>query len=373
MKKWVSVFIISLLMIADLLGQNNKQFQFNIDGTINADTGTVHLMFYSDYVPNITKELEAKVVKNKFSISGYIPEPQSVIILFDDRYMSSNFIIEKGLQTIKINTDKTRKVPLVLNNTMINEYPHYMAFFKQHNIKRNLYDQKEDSLDKLYNRQLPKAIKINLSKEDDQLFEEGNRLLLRYSEKNPTSKIAFWRLIQIMSWGYEPIYDLIYANFSNELKNGYAGRALTKKLENGKLLTVGNQFPSLQCVNRKNEKFSSTVFSNTKLTLVDFWYSECGPCRAQFNRLKDLYNQFSKTGFEIVGISIDKDINKEKWENTINNEKLSWQQYWDMNGKEVRKLSIYAYPTNFLIDTGGKIIAKNISLDALEDLLRKSL
>ena len=380
MKNWCILFLMSFLIVSNSFSRNNlqfkrnnKQFHFKIDGTINADTGTVHLYFYTEYIPNKANELKAKVLKSKFSISGYIPEPQAVIILFDNRYMSSDFIIERGLQTISINTDSARKVPVVLNSTMINEYPRYNAFFKQQNIKRNIYEQKEDSLEKLYNRQLPKAIKINQTKEDDKLFEEGNRLLLRYSEKHPSSKIAFWRLIQLMSWGYEPIYDSIYAAFSNELKNGYAGRALNKKLENGKLLSVGNQFPSLQCVNRENGKFSSTVFYQTKLTLVDFWYSECGPCRAQFNRLKDLYNQFNKTGFEIVGISIDKDINKKKWENTIIDEKLSWLQYWDMNGKEVRKLSINAFPTNFLIDNRGKIIAKNISLEALEELLSKSL
>lgn len=373
MKKWSVVFIISLLVITNLLGQNEKQSNFKIDGTINADTGTVYLEFYSAYIANETKELVARVEHNKFSISGYIPESQGVIILFDDRYMSSDFIIEKGLQTISINTDSTRKIPAVLNNTMTNEYPHYAAFLKQQKIKSNLFDQKQDSLEKLYNHHLPNAIKLNLKKEDDNLYAERNQLLLRYTEKNPSSKIAFWTLIREMSWGYEPIFDSIYNSFSDELKNGYAGRVLHTKLENGKQLSIGNLFPPLQCVNRNNEKISSAIFLKSKLTLVDFWYSGCGPCRAQFNRLKELYNQFSNRGFEIVGISIDKDTDKKKWEDVIIKEKLIWQQYWDMNGKDAHRLSIYAFPSNFLIDSSGKIVAKNISLEALEELLGKSL
>ena len=373
MKKWCALFLMSFLVISNSFGKNNKQFYFKIDGIINADTGTVYLDFYSEYIPNKAKELAAKVVKNKFSISGYIPESQAVIIRFDNRYMSSDFIIEKGLQTISINTDSTRKLPVVKNKVMINEYPHYSVFFKQPQMMRSLFDQKQDSLKKLYNYHLPELLKLNLTKEYNSYCDEDNKTLLRYSEKNPSSEIAFWKLIRIMSWGYEPIFDSIYNVFSRELKNGYAGRVLYAKLENGKQLSLGKQFPSLQCVNRNYEKFSSNIFLKNKLILVDFWYSSCGPCRAQFNSLKNLYNQFSNKGFEIVGISIDKDTDKKKWEDIIINEKLIWQQYWDVNGKEAHKLSINAFPTNFLIDNGGKIIAKNISLEELAELLSKSL
>jgi len=378
MKKYYVLFLMSFLIGSNSFGINHKQlkktekqFYFKIDGVISADTGTVSLNFYSDYIPNKAKELEAKVKNKKFSISGYIPESQFGFIMFGHHYMSSDFIIEKGLQTISINTDSTRKMPAIVNNTMTNEYPRYATFFKQLDIKYEIFQQKYDSLDKLNHYQLPKAIKLNHDKEDDDLYAEGNQLLLRYSEKNPTSKIAFWKLIKKMSWGYEPIFDSIYNCFSDELKNGYAGRVLNKKLVNGKQLSVGKQFPSLQCVNRKNEKFSSSIFLKNKLTLVDFWFSGCAPCRAQFNRLKELYSQYSNKGFEIVGISNDKD--KKEWGKAIIDEKLSWQQYWDMNRKDTHRLSINVFPSNFLIDSKGKIIAKNISLEALDELLSRDL
>ena len=373
MKKWCVVFIMSFLAIANSFGQNEKQFYFKIDGTINADTGKVTLYFLTDYIPNNDSDLVGKVKNGKFSISGYLPEPQSVEIRFDDVYHSSDFIIEKGLQTISINTDSTKKVPVVTNSTMVNEYPNYSSFFKQYSIKINICDQKYNSLYKLNNYHLPEAIKFSQSKELDILYKEHDKLLLNYSEKNPNSEIAFWELIRLMGWGYESRYDSIYNSFSDKLKNGYAGRVLNKKLEEGKLLSIGKQFPSLQCINRNNEKFSSAVFTSRKLILVDFWYSRCGPCRAQFSSLKNLYNQFSTKGFEIVGISVDKATEKKNWEETIVNDQLIWQQYWDINGKGADKLSINMFPTNFLIDHTGKIIAKNISLGELEEVLSRSL
>lgn len=373
MKKWCVVFIITFWAIANSFGQNDQQFSFKIDGTINADTGTVSIYFITDYVPNSVNDLVGKVKNGKFTISGYLPEPQSVVIVLNDDYKSEDFIIEKGLQTISINTDSTEKVPVVSNSTMIDEYPLYVAFFKQYNIKRDISDQKYNSLYKLHNYQLPEAIKSSQSKENAILYKEHDQLLLAYSEKNPNSEIAFWKLIKLMGWGYEPIFDSIYNSFSDKLKNGYAGRVLNKKLQEGRVLTIGKQFPLLQCVNRNNEKFSSDIFTSKKLILVDFWYSRCAPCRAQFGSLKNLYNQFSSKGFEIVGISKDKATDKKIWEETIVNDQLIWQQYWDKDGKDVHKLSITSYPTNFLVDHSGKIIAKNISLGELEQVLSRSL
>lgn len=380
MKKCCILLLMSFSIVSNSFGTNPKQlgkkdnqFHFKINGTINADTGTVHLIFDAEYIPSKAREIVARVEHNKFSIAGYIPEPQAVFIVLDDRYKSDKFIIEKGIQTISINTNSAQKVPVVLNNTMINEYPRYTTFFKQLDMKRSLYFQKLDSLYKIHNYQLPSVINLNIKKEDDNLYAEGNQLLLRYTEKNPSSKIAFWELIRKMSWGYEPLFDSIYNSFSSELKNGYAGRILNKKLESGKQLSVGKQFPPFQCVNRSNEKFSSAIFLKSKFTLVDFWYSGCAPCRGQFDRLKDLYKQFSNKGFEIVGISVDRDTDKKKWEDIIINDKLIWQQYWDINGKNTKSLSINAFPTNFLIDSTGKIIVRNISLEALDELLSKSL
>lgn len=353
--------------------QTEKQFKFELDGTINADTGKVHLYFYTEYTSNKLTELVAQVTDNKFSFSGFITEPQGVFIIFDNRYMSSNFIIDKGLQTIAINTNLPSKVPDIKNKMMVNEYPYYEVFFKSITTKREMFYNKSDSLETVYNRNIPKEIKLNLKSEFDNLNKEENNLLLRYCVKNPNSYFAFWKLIKIMQWGYEPIYDSIYIAFSEQLKNGYAGTALKNKLMEGRVLTVGKNFPLIPCADKKNKPLELDLFKVNTFTLVDFWYSKCGPCRAQFNKLKDLYSQFNTKGFEIVAISTDSETNKKSWEDLIITEKLLWKQYLDVNGNETKKLAIFAFPTNFLIDNSGKIVGKNISLEELSQLLNKNL
>lgn len=381
MNKLYITFLLLFFVMVNFYGQKTKQSYFKINGTINIDTGRVSLCFYTDFTSNKEKELVVKIRNNKFSISGYISEPQGTSILIkntsklsdDFIYMSSDFIIEKGVQNISINIDSTRKIPNVGNEIMRYEYPKYEAYFEKIHKQLNRFYQKEDSLRNLYNYQLPEKTKFNLSCEYKNLCDLDNRTLLQYCKNNPNSNVAFWRLIRLMSWGYEAIFDSIYDSFSTKLKNGYAGKILNEKLKIGRQLTIGKQFPSLKILNRNQEEFRTGIFLKYKFTLVDFWYSHCGPCRAQFDMLRKLYSQFNSKGFEIVGISVDQNENENDWKNVITNEKLIWQQYWDINGNETHKLSINAFPSNFLVDDSGKIIAKNISLEELEKLLKQKI
>ncbi len=353
--------------------QTLKEFKFEIDGTINADTGKIYLCFYDEYNFYKLPKLETTVNNNKFSFAGFITEPQGGYILFGNHYMSSDFIIDKEFQTISINIDSTKNVPIVLNNPMQNEFPLFLNFFKQYNIKKNICDQKYDSIYRLNNYQLPEEVKYSKSKELDKLYKEHDKLLLNYTEKNPSSRIAFWKLVHLMDWGYEPIFDSIYNSFSDSLKNGYAGSILKTKILEGKQLSAGKYFPLIPCTDLNNKPFVLDIFKNNKYTLVDFWHSSCGPCRAQFDKLKDLYDQFSTKGFEIVAISSDGKNSQTNWKNVILTKKLIWKQYWDINGIETKKLGINAFPSNYLIDKSGKVITKNISLEELTQLLDSNL
>ncbi|MEA5127179.1 MAG: TlpA disulfide reductase family protein [Proteiniphilum sp.] len=369
MKKYSVLYLILFWCLINSFEINGQNANFKIEGTINVDSGKIYLNFYSDYIPSETNEIITEIKNKKFSFSGYIPESQGVFIAVDSSYISSDFVIDKGVQTIFIDIDSVRKVPVVKNKTMLEEYPNYITFYKEINAKKDLFDQKRDSLYKLYNYDLPNSIRLILDEEQKAIYNASDSVLLKYTERNPNSKIAFWVLARLMNWGYEPIFDSIYNNFSEALKKGYAGKILGEKIQNSRQLSVGQMFPSFNCQNANEENFSSRIFHKNKFTLVDFWYSKCGPCLAQFSSMRDLYQQYSGNGFEIIGISIDQIRDKKEWEDVIVKEKLVWKQYWDKDGIESRKFSINAFPTNLLIDSTGKIIDKNISMEALSEFL----
>ena len=103
-----------------------------------------------------------------------------------------------------------------------------------------------------------------------------------------------------------------------------------------------------------------------KVTIVDFWASWCGPCRAENPHVVALYNEFHSKGLNIVGVSLDKDASK--WKETIAKDKLSWTQvsnlkHWDE--PIAKQYKVEGIPATFILDANGKVIASGLRGDEL--------
>lgn len=372
MRKFYLISIIGLCFCCNLYGQKAGLSSFTIDGHINADSGTVELIMLTDtsFYPQSIHNLRAQVKNRTFSFHGYLPYPQGFELLYNSNYSSAVFVIEKGKQSISINIDSNGKTPDVRNEVM-REYAYdYKNAMKDVDDKMTLLYHKWDSLNEVYQRKIPKNIELDLRAKQKEYYVESDQNLLQYVTSHPNSYLAFWKFIRLSSFsGYESIFDSIFNQFSDSLKNTYAGRVLSKNLNIAGALVMGRKFPPLNCINDQGNKLDNTSFLKSQYTLIDFWYSNCGPCIAQFPGLKNLYEKYKGRGFEIVGVSTDKVKYKTAWQNAIKKHQLLWPQYWDINGVESTKISINAFPTNFLLDRQGEIIKKNISPIELEEFL----
>jgi len=91
-----------------------------------------------------------------------------------------------------------------------------------------------------------------------------------------------------------------------------------------------------------------------KVVLIDFWATWCGPCIAELPNVKKTYSKHHPKGFEIVGISLDKD--KSALEEFVHENEMTWPQYFDGKGwgnKIARDFNISAIPSMFLVDKKG--------------------
>jgi len=145
--------------------------------------------------------------------------------------------------------------------------------------------------------------------------------------------------------------------------------SLEAKLAADSALAVGAVFPNIGEPDTDGKAIDLAAYKG-KVVLVDFWATWCGPCVAELPNVIAAYGKFHAKGFEIVGVSLDQD--RAKLDAFLKEKNITWRQYFDGQGwqnKVSTKYGIDSIPATFLLDGEGKIIAKDLRGDALDQKL----
>lgn len=157
--------------------------------------------------------------------------------------------------------------------------------------------------------------------------------------------------------------------FIEEYPNDPINGPVTAKIANIKALMVGNVAPNISSNTPEGGSMALEDLRG-KVVMIDFWASWCRPCRAENPNVVKAYNKYSSAGFEILGVSLDKDRNK--WLQAIDADGLTWKHISDLGGWGSQPAAAYgvsSIPATFLLDREGRIIAKNLRGPALESKL----
>ena len=132
---------------------------------------------------------------------------------------------------------------------------------------------------------------------------------------------------------------------------------------------------------------SSDLFSGKAVTVVNFWFTTCGPCVGELGDLDALNKELSGKGGALIGINaftLDGDeaaISDAK--DVLTQSGATYQNVYFDSGSEAGKFveSIYAYPTTYVVNRSGRIVGDPIvgaitskaQADALQAQIDKAL
>ncbi|WP_455170649.1 TlpA family protein disulfide reductase [Aegicerativicinus sediminis] len=154
----------------------------------------------------------------------------------------------------------------------------------------------------------------------------------------------------------------------SSIENPWVFELCKKGDKNNLPLMVGDTFPNSELPLISQDTITINKVLGEKLTLIDIWASWCAPCRKE-NReiLLPLWKEFNNKGFQIVAYGLENSL--KGWQNAIKIDNAAhWIHASHLTGDDaplMKEVRLQTIPANFLLNSEGKVIAKNLQGDDL--------
>jgi peroxiredoxin len=307
--------------------------------------------------------------KTEFSLTGETNGIENGTILYLDNSLANILIDSAVVENNKFKFQTKLSVTPLYVILRTGNGSHYRYFWLE-NKPMFFNGAKADFKHAIITGSETENLKQTLNKQVDTLHgSERQKLEREFVINNPVSIVSSQILsVYATSWGKEKTAEL-FNKFSEDNKNSAYGKKIANYLSVNKEPKIGDLFIDFE-MSDQNGKSKRLSDLKGKTILLEFWASNCSPCRQQNANLVKTYLKFKPKGFEIFAVSLDQEQNS--WLQAIEEDKLIWEHVSDLKGDDNEASLIYGVngiPDNFLIDRNGIIVGRNLRGDELNEKL----
>lgn len=215
-----------------------------------------------------------------------------------------------------------------------------------------------------------------LQQQEDHIRTEDIAYKKNLIEDHPDAFVSLLVLTDMQSMG-APAGEVkqYFDTLSESVKQSPLAKALKANLDKMGSVEIGSKAPLFSGPNPDGEEIALADVMG-KVTLIDFWAAWCKPCRVENPNIVRVYEKYHDKGFNIVGVSLDQENQRDRWLQAIEDDKLTWTQishlqFW--SEPIAQQYNIRAIPAAFILDENGVIVAKNLRGQDLENKVRELL
>lgn len=372
MKKILSILLLALVVFSCEENQETEGYQ--IAGTVeNVTDGTeVYITELDENQQPV--HVDTTVIKEgKFELN--LPETEAPTVSFlSVEGVPGNVVYLSENEKIKFNIYKDSiRSSLVtggVENKLFQEYINHLQESGKNRMEARM------ALQQAFQAQ--DTLKMTEISETQQARDEEELAFKRKMfEENKDRLVSAVILTDMINMKLYPTREIkeMYSSLSEKVKNSTLGQYIENTLEKQGAVEVGSKAPNFEAPTPTGEMLSLKDAMG-KVTVVDFWASWCKPCRIENPNVVRIYNKYHDKGLNIVGVSLDKASQKDKWLEAIEKDNLTWQhvsnlEYW--NEPIAQTYGVRSIPATFVLDENGVIVAKDLRGDDLEKKIAELL
>lgn len=316
------------------------------------------------------------ITNGEFEFTGTIDEPSkaSLFIYLDGTFAthSDRFYVYLEPGTVNIVSETNSLEDAVVSGAPVNED------YQSLQLALKASEEEKGQINELYktlmaDQQANAEALVKLDERNKAVNAQQKQIYLEFIHKHPDSFIS---LFALEKYGTSiPDYTVVapvFQTLSDRVKSTISGKAYADNLKSLLSTEVGDMAPDFTQNDVDGHPVHLSDYRGSYV-LIDFWASWCAPCRKENPNLLSAYSIYHPKGLEVLGVSLDNEMFKQRWQEAIVADKLPWKQVSDLQNQNAAAAlyGIKAIPQNVLVDPNGKIVARNIMGEELKNFLHE--